>query len=78
MFSFLDATGSMAIRLSPEAREEFLDTYETTLVEQHGHLMKDFVVVPETLLENTAELSTWFDRSHDYIGTLKPKPTKRQ
>lgn len=77
MFSFLDAAGSMGLRLSPEAREEFLDKYETTLVEQHGHLMKDYVVVPDKLLENTRELSTWFDRSHDYIGTLKPKPIKR-
>ena len=57
MFSFLDPNGLMALRLSPEAGGEFLDMYETTLVEQHGRMMKDYVVVPDELLENTAELS---------------------
>jgi len=52
--------------------------YETTLVEQHGRMMKDYVVVPDQLLENTAELSKWFERSHDFIGTINPKPSKRQ
>jgi hypothetical protein len=38
--------------------------------------MKDYVVVPDKVLENTTEPTSWFDPSHDYIGTLRPKPTK--
>jgi hypothetical protein len=75
MFSFLDATGTMALRLSDSDRSEFLDAYSTSLAEQHGRQMKDYVVVPDHLLERTAELSGWFQRSHEWIGTLKPKPT---
>jgi hypothetical protein len=75
MFSFLDATGSMALRLAPEARYEFLAQYGSTLAEQHGHTMKEYVVVPPSLLERTDELPAWLVRSHDWIGTLKPKPT---
>ena len=77
MFSFLDPTGSMALRLSADDREAFLAKYRTTLAEQHGRVMQEFVVVPDDLLERTDELAEWFARSHEWIGTLKPKPTKR-
>jgi hypothetical protein len=46
-------------------------------VEQHGRVMQEFVVVPGELLERTDELAGWFARTYDWIGTLKPKPTKR-
>ena len=77
MFSFLDVTGSMALRLPPEARDEFLARYGSTLAEQHGHTMKEYVVVPPSMLERTDELHGWVMRSHDWIGTLKPKPTTK-
>lgn len=78
MFSFLDAAGSMGLRLPREAREEFLARYDTTLAEQYGRVMKEYVVVPDDLLDRTDELAAWFDRSHEWIGTLAPKPTKRR
>jgi len=77
MFSFLDPTGSVALRLSADDRAEFLSTYATKLAEQHGRVMQEFVVVPDDLLERTDELAGWVARSHDWIGTLKPKPTTR-
>jgi hypothetical protein len=77
MFSFLDAAGSMALRLPPEARDEFITKYASTLAEQRGHTMKEYVVVPPSLLELTDELRAWLMRSHDWIGTLKPKPTTK-
>jgi hypothetical protein len=77
MFSFLDPTGSVALRLSAGDRDAFLAKYGTTLVEQHGRVMQEFVVVPDALLERTDELAGWFARSHNWIGTLKPKSTKR-
>jgi hypothetical protein len=77
MFSFLDEAGTMSLRLSPDDRREFLDRYRTTLAEQHGRQMNEYVVVPHDLLERTGELEAWFDRSHSWAGSLKPKPTKR-
>ena len=77
MFSFLDPAGSMALRLSADDRDAFLAKYRTTLAEQHGRVMQEFVVVPDDLLERTDELAEWFARSYEWIGTLKPKPTKR-
>lgn len=77
MYSFLDSDGVMALRLPDELREEFLAEYGTDPVEQYGRVMAEYVAVPEELLEDTSGLLTWFEKSHDWIGTLKPKPTKR-
>jgi hypothetical protein len=78
MFSFLDPAGSMALRLPPDARQEFIARYKTSLAEQHGHTMKEYVLVPDALLDRTDELAAWLARSHDWIGTLKPKPTTKK
>lgn len=77
MFSFLDKTGAMALRLPEDRRDEFIATHEIGLAEQLGRVMKEFVVVPEALLQDTTSLQVWFDVSRVRIGTLEPKPTKR-
>ena len=78
MTSFLHVTGSMGLRLSADDRAEFIATYDTALAEQHGRTMKEFVLVPNSLLVDTDEVSRWMRRGHDWVGTLKPKPTKRK
>ena len=75
MFSYLDPAGSMRLRLSADDRDAFLSTYQTTLAEQHGRVMQEFVVVPDDLLERTDELADWLGRSHEWVGSLKPKAT---
>ena len=77
MFSFLTREGKLALRLPDDQREAFLKKYRTTLCEQHGRVMKEYVVVPNALLRKTSELKRFFVRSHAYVGTLKPKPTTR-
>jgi len=77
MFSFLDADGSMALRLSKELGEEFLMAYESGPVIQYGSVMRGYVSVPDELLEDSAQLVEWFDKAYEWIGTLEPKPTKK-
>ena len=77
MFSFLDADGTMAIRLSDGLADEFLSTYESGPVIQYGSVMRGYVSFPEDLLSNSEEIGSWFKKSHDWIGTLEPKPTKK-
>ncbi|MFN3151752.1 hypothetical protein [Bremerella sp.] len=78
MFSFLTKEGTLALRLSDEDRDAFLKKYRTTLCEQHGRVMKEYVVVPDRLLKKTKELKTYFDLSVTYAGSLKPKPTTKK
>jgi hypothetical protein len=78
MFSFLTKDGTLGLRLANEDREEFILKFETQLMEQHGRIMKEYVVVPNDLFEGIPSLSDYFQKSMDYILTLKPKPTKRK
>jgi hypothetical protein len=78
MFSFLDADGSMALRLPDKLGEEFRSIYDSGPVIQYGSVMRGYVSVPVVLLAEAIELATWFDKAYDWIGTLVPKPTKRK
>ena len=33
--------------------------------------------VPPELLDDTESLTEWYDRAWEWIGSLKPKPTKK-
>ena len=77
MFSFLDVEGTMAIRLSDDLADEFLSTYESGPVIQYGSVMKGYVSVPDDLLSDTEEAGLWFTKAYEWIGTLKPKATKK-
>lgn len=78
MFSFLTPAGQLALRLPDQERELFLTKFKTTLCEQHGVILKEYVVVPDALLKKTHELAKFFDLSVAYVGKLKPKATKKK
>ena len=73
MFTYLDQTGTMGIRLPKHEVEAFLKKYKTTLFESYGVVKKDYVTVPGTLLRNTKELKKYLEISYEYVKTLKPK-----
>ena len=77
MFSFLTPTGTLALRLPAPDRTAFLDRYRTALVEQHGHVLPEYVAVPADLLGRVNELRPYFDRSFDHVSSLRPKKTTR-
>jgi hypothetical protein len=78
MFSLLTKEGKLIIRLPSEEQGLFMEKYGTGPVVQYGRVMKEYVEVPDELLEKTQELRVYFDISYSYVGTLKPKPTKRK
>lgn len=78
MFSLLTKEGKLALRLDEDDREAFLREHRTTLCEQNGVVLKEYVVVPDVLLERTNDLKRYFQRSLDYVSLLKPKPTTRK
>jgi hypothetical protein len=77
MFSYLGKTGTLALRLPEPAREAFLARYKTTLCTQYGIVQKEYVEVPDALLQKTVELKKHFADSFKYVSSLKPKPTTR-
>jgi TfoX/Sxy family transcriptional regulator of competence genes len=77
MFTLLHQS-KLAIRLPVDERERFLQKYQTSLFEAYGTVMKEYVAVPDNLLENTKELKRYLDLSYEYAETLKPKATKKK
>ena len=47
-------------------------------MEAYGIIQKEYVSVPDALLDDTERLAPWFAMSHDYVAGLKPKPTTRK
>jgi hypothetical protein len=73
MFTYLDQTGVMGLRLPKDEVEKFLKKYKTTLFKSYGVIKKDYVTIPDTLLANTKDLKKYLEISHEYVKTLKPK-----
>lgn len=73
MTSFLDADGTMALRLSAELTEEFRSDHDSGDVQQYGATMRGYSSVPPELLDDTEAVAGWFDRSWRWVGTLPPK-----
>ena len=73
MFSLLTKEGKLTLRLPDEDRDAFVKKYGTEPVVQYGAVMKEYVEIPQGLLQDTDELKNYFDLSYQYIGTLKPK-----
>jgi len=77
MFTLLHQS-RLAIRLPEAERDRFLKKYKTTLFEAYGTVMKEYVAVPDHLLENAKELQKYLELSYQYAQTLKPKPTTKK
>lgn len=73
MTSFIDRDGEVSIRLDKAGRDEFIEGYGSRISTQYGKQMKEFVVVPASLLERQDELRPWFVRSWEWVGSLAPK-----
>ena len=78
MFTHLSKEGTMGLRLPEVERDTFLEKYDTTLYEQHGVIMKEYVSVPEDMLSNTEDMKGYLEISYRYVKSLKPKPTKKK
>lgn len=73
MFSYLDQSGAMGLRLPADELAAFLKKYKTGLFESYGVVKKDWARVPDSLLRDTKKLSKYLEVSLAYTRTLKPK-----
>ena len=78
MFSQLTKAGVLGLRLDQAAREAFLAEYDNGLLETYGTIMKEYVAVPDYLLEDAQGLLPYLEQSYAYAKTRKPQPRKRK
>jgi hypothetical protein len=77
MYSFLSKGDEVTLKLPAEERVKFIEKYNTRLAENYGIVQKEYVVVPDELLETLDELKPYFEVSYNYTASLKPKPTSK-
>lgn len=78
MFSQLTKAGALGLRMGKAERDAFLAEYEGGLLETYGTVMKEYVAVPDQLLEDAQRLLPYLEQSYAYAKTLKPQPRKRK
>ena len=78
MFLLMQPSGVLAMRLPEGVREKFLKKYKTQLYEAYGAVMKEYVTVPDALLGRTKELQKYLGFSHEYVKSLKAKPSRKK
>jgi hypothetical protein len=78
MFSLLTASGTLILRLPEPDRSAFLKRYKTRLPVQYDVVMKEYVEVPDRLLEDTPTLAAHLAASHAYAKSLRPKATTKR
>lgn len=80
MYSMISKHGVVGIRLPDAERAASLEHYRTDLFrgDPAWPPAKEYVAVPDDLLDRTEELAPYLERSLQYALTLKPKATKRR
>ncbi|MEM7108816.1 MAG: hypothetical protein AAF519_11370 [Bacteroidota bacterium] len=73
MYSQTNKDGQLGLRLSKEDGKAFIEKHNSGPFRSYGALMRGYLVVPEAVLEDHAELDKYFKKSIAYIKTLKPK-----
>lgn len=78
MFSLMNKVGDLGIRLPKERRNQLLKEYDTSLLESHNTVMKEYVRIPDELLEQTELITSLLQEGHEYVMSLPPKPTTKK
>ena len=73
MFSQLTKAGVLGLRMGKAEREAFIAEFDGALLVTYGTIMKEYVAVPDQLLEDTPRLLPYLEQSYAYAKTLKPQ-----
>ena len=78
MYTMISKHGVVGIRLPEPERADFLQTYSSELFrgDPSWPPAKEFVAVPDHLLDRTEVLTPYLESSLRYVEGMKPKSTK--
>ena len=78
MICFLTSDDQLALRLNQADRDKFLKLHEDCVCVQHSTVMKNYVLVPDLILNKNRKLKPLFKKCLENAYALKAKPTKRK
>lgn len=73
MFSQLNKAGELGIRLPKDEQAKFIETHGGGPFTSYGATMRDYVRVPDELLEDTDAMVGYLEASYAYVMSLPPK-----
>lgn len=73
MFTLLNKDAEIGIRLSKASQDAFKEKYNATEYRSYGAIMRDYVKVPDELLDDNDLLVRYFNESYNYVKSLPPK-----
>lgn len=73
MFSLLNKAGELGFRYSKEVQTQYLEKYNTNLFMSNNAVIKGYILITETMLQNTEELVELINQSYDFVKSLDPK-----
>lgn len=73
MFSLLNKNGELGIRFSKPVQEKYIQEFGTTIFKSYGAVMKGYVRIPDSMLEDLDQLAGYLNESYDYVMSLDPK-----
>jgi hypothetical protein len=80
MYSMISKYGVVGIRLPKDEHTAFLEKYnaEVFRADPAWPPNREYVAVPDDLLEDAEALKPYLEMSFEYVQTLKHKPTTRK
>lgn len=78
MFSQLNKDAEIGIRLPKESYKEFIEKYKATEFRSYGAVMREYVKIPDELLDDVELLSKYLAEAHEYVMSLPPKKSKKK
>ena len=77
MFSQLNKNGQVGIRLPKEEYEAFRKKHGEVPFKSYGAAMREYVLIPESLLKNVQELHALLLKGIKYVNSMPPAKTKK-
>lgn len=73
MFTLLNKEAEIGFRLPKPVAREFIEKYNSGPFKSYGAVMRDYVLIPEDLLQNLELLADYLDQSYEFVMSLPPK-----
>lgn len=73
MFSLLNKAGELGIRLPQGRQQELIDSHGCTEFRSHGARMRDYVLIPDSLLADKAAVIGLLKEGFAFANSLPPK-----
>ena len=73
MFSLLNKAGEIGIRFSKEVQKKYIEEFDSSIYKSYNSIMHGYVLIPERMLKDIANVAKYLDQSYDYVLSLEPK-----